>query len=79
MKLPSAHEKQIDLDIPRTLHSHIMFRTRYGPGQRALFNILRAFSNYDKQVGYCQGMTNIATILLMYYTEEVCVNEVQYV
>ena len=49
-----------------------MFRTRYGPGQRALFNVLRAFSNYDKQVGYCQGMTNIVTILLMYYTEEVC-------
>ncbi|GBC24152.1 uncharacterized protein OCT59_008863 [Rhizophagus irregularis] len=70
LKLPSAHERQIDLDIPRTLHSHIMFRTRYGPGQRALFDVLRAFSNYDEQVGYCQGMTNIATILLMYYTEE---------
>ncbi|GBB90243.1 hypothetical protein RclHR1_17120002 [Rhizophagus clarus] len=70
LKLPSAHERQIDLDIPRTLHSHIMFRTRYGPGQRALFDVLRAFSNYDEQVGYCQGMTNIVTILLMYYTEE---------
>jgi hypothetical protein len=73
LKLPSTHERQIDLDIPRTLHSHIMFRTRYGPGQRALFDVLRAFSNYDEQVGYCQGMTNIVTILLMYYTEEVCV------
>lgn len=70
LTLPSQHEKQIDLDIPRTLHSHIMFRSRYGPGQRALFNILRAFSNYNKQIGYCQGMTNIVTILLMYYTEE---------
>ncbi|RHZ46810.1 hypothetical protein Glove_606g60 [Diversispora epigaea] len=67
---PSPHERQIDLDIPRSLHSHIMFRTRYGPGQRSLFNILRAFSNYDTQVGYCQGMTSIVTILLMYYTEE---------
>ncbi|CAG8466590.1 2089_t:CDS:10 [Diversispora eburnea] len=70
LTLPSPHERQIDLDIPRSLHSHIMFRTRYGPGQRSLFNILRAFSNYDSQVGYCQGMTNIVTILLMYYTEE---------
>ncbi|CAG8650074.1 4369_t:CDS:2, partial [Dentiscutata heterogama] len=70
LTLPSQHEKQIDLDIPRTLHSHIMFRSRYGPGQRALFNILRAFSNYNTQIGYCQGMTNIVTILLMYYTEE---------
>ncbi|CAG8554283.1 34460_t:CDS:2 [Gigaspora margarita] len=32
LTLPSQHEKQIDLDIPRTLHSHIMFRSRYGPG-----------------------------------------------
>ncbi|RIA92004.1 rab-GTPase-TBC domain-containing protein [Glomus cerebriforme] len=70
LKLPSTHERQIDLDIPRTLHSHIMFRTRYGPGQKALFNVLRAFSIYDEQVGYCQGMANIVTILLMYYVEE---------
>ncbi|CAG8520594.1 18919_t:CDS:10 [Acaulospora morrowiae] len=70
LTLPSQHERQIDLDIPRTLNSHIMFRTRYGPGQRALFNVLRTFSNYDKQVGYCQGMTNIVAILLMYYAEE---------
>ncbi|CAI2173248.1 4966_t:CDS:2 [Funneliformis geosporum] len=70
LKLPSSHERQIDLDIPRTLHKHIMFRTRYGSGQIALFNILRAFANYDKQVGYCQGMANIGTILLMYYPEE---------
>ncbi|CAG8570316.1 4306_t:CDS:2 [Funneliformis mosseae] len=70
LKLSSTHERQIDLDIPRTLHKHIMFRTRYGSGQRALFNILRAFANYDKQVGYCQGMANVGTILLMYYPEE---------
>ncbi|KAI8364135.1 rab-GTPase-TBC domain-containing protein [Radiomyces spectabilis] len=67
----TPHERQIDLDIPRTLHGHIMFRERYGSGQRALFNVLRAFAVYDEEVGYCQGMTNIAAILLMYYEEEV--------
>ncbi|CDH53988.1 gtpase activating protein [Lichtheimia corymbifera JMRC:FSU:9682] len=67
---PSSHVRQIDLDIPRTMHGHIMFRQRYGQGQRALFNVLRAFSGFDKEVGYCQGMTNIAAMLLMYCEEE---------
>lgn len=39
--------------------------------QRALFNVLRAFSNYDEEVGYCQGMTNIVATILMYCDEEV--------
>ncbi|KAI7864339.1 rab-GTPase-TBC domain-containing protein [Spinellus fusiger] len=70
LQSPSEHERQIDLDIPRTMGDHIMFRQRYGSGQRSLFNMLRAFSNYDPQVGYCQGMTNIAATILMYYEEE---------
>ncbi|KAG1053661.1 hypothetical protein G6F43_004281 [Rhizopus delemar] len=67
----SPHERQIDLDIPRTLRDHIMFKQRYGSGQRALFNVLRAFANYDQEVGYCQGMTNIVATILMYCEEEI--------
>ncbi|KAI8642770.1 rab-GTPase-TBC domain-containing protein [Parasitella parasitica] len=67
----NTHERQIDLDIPRTLRDHIMFRQRYGSGQRALFNVLRAFASYDEEVGYCQGMTNIVATILMYCEEEV--------
>ncbi|KAI8877370.1 RabGAP/TBC [Backusella circina FSU 941] len=70
----TSHERQIDLDIPRTLRDHIMFKQRYGSGQRALFNVLRAFANYDEEVGYCQGMTNIAATLLMYCEEEVFIS-----
>ncbi|KAG2229616.1 rab-GTPase-TBC domain-containing protein [Thamnidium elegans] len=66
----TSHERQIDLDIPRTLRDHIMFKQRYGSGQRALFNVLRAFANYDEEVGYCQGMTNIVATILMYCEEE---------
>lgn len=47
-----------------------MFKQRYGSGQRALFNVLRAFANYDEEVGYCQGMTNIVATILMYCEEE---------
>jgi len=70
LSLSSAHENYIDLDVPRTLQSHIMFKTRYGPGQRSMFNVLKAFSNYDQQVGFCQGMANVVATLLLYYSEE---------
>jgi len=29
---PSSYDVQIDLDVPRTISGHIMFRTRYGAG-----------------------------------------------
>jgi len=29
---PSTYDVQIDLDVPRTISGHIMFRTRYGAG-----------------------------------------------
>jgi USP6 N-terminal-like protein len=29
---PSTYDIQIDLDVPRTISGHIMFRTRYGAG-----------------------------------------------
>ncbi|KAI8088760.1 rab-GTPase-TBC domain-containing protein [Halteromyces radiatus] len=67
----TSNERQIDLDIPRTMHGHIMFRQRYGSGQRALFNVLRAFAAYDEEVGYCQGMANVVAMILMYCEDEV--------
>ncbi|CAJ0631831.1 15091_t:CDS:2 [Entrophospora sp. SA101] len=66
----SSHEIQINLDIPRTTRSHIMFISEDSAGQKSLFNILKAFSNHDQQVGYCQGMASVAAILLIYYLEE---------
>ncbi|KAH8556161.1 rab-GTPase-TBC domain-containing protein [Umbelopsis sp. PMI_123] len=70
LEIPSSHERQIDLDIPRTMRDHIMLRARYGYGQRVLFNVLRAFAGYDEEVGYCQGMSNIVATLAMYFEEE---------
>ena len=29
---PSTYDVQIDLDVPRTITGHIMFKTRYGQG-----------------------------------------------
>lgn len=70
LEKPSSHDIQIDLDVPRTISGHVMFRTRYGLGQRALFHVLHAFSLLCPDCGYVQGMGPIAATLLCYYEPE---------
>lgn len=66
----SPDDVQIDLDVPRTISSHIMFRRRYRGGQRLLFRVLHAMSLFFPQTGYVQGMAALAATLLAYYDEE---------
>jgi len=66
----SPYDIQIDLDVPRTINGHVLFRTRYGLGQRSLFHVLHSFSLRCSQCGYCQGMGPIASMLLCYFEPE---------
>jgi hypothetical protein len=66
----SPYDIQIDLDVPRTINGHVLFRTRYGLGQRSLFHVLHSFSLHCGQCGYCQGMGPIAAMLLCYFEPE---------
>ncbi|XP_034004793.1 USP6 N-terminal-like protein [Trematomus bernacchii] len=68
--LCSAEIKQIDLDINRTFRNHVMFMDRFGVKQQALFSVLSAYSVYNTEVSYCQGMSQIAALLLMFLNEE---------
>ncbi|ETS77510.1 hypothetical protein PFICI_11384 [Pestalotiopsis fici W106-1] len=68
----SPDDVQIDLDVPRTISQHIMFRKRYRGGQRLLFRVLHALSLYFPLTGYVQGMASLAATLLSYYDEERC-------
>ncbi|XP_023544880.1 EVI5-like protein isoform X1 [Cucurbita pepo subsp. pepo] len=43
---------------------------RHGPGQRSLYNVLKAYSVFDRNVGYVQGMGFLAGLLLLYMSEE---------
>jgi TBC1 domain-containing protein 4 len=43
--------------------------SQFGPGQLSLFNLLKAYSVQDKEVGYCQGLSFVAGILLMHMDE----------
>eukprot|EP00210_Caulerpa_lentillifera_P007875 g7516.t1 len=63
-------ELEIVRDLNRTYPSHVYFQQRQGPGQRSLFNVLRAYSVYDNKVGYVQGMGFVAGLLLLYMCEE---------
>lgn len=66
----SSSELDIIRDISRTFPSHVFFQQRHGPGQRSLYNVLKAYSVYDREVGYVQGMGFLAGLLLLYMSEE---------
>ncbi|XP_035281325.1 USP6 N-terminal-like protein isoform X2 [Anguilla anguilla] len=66
----SPDVRQIDLDVNRTYRDHIMFMHRYDVKQQALFHVLTAYSMYNTEVGYCQGMSQITALLLIYMNEE---------
>ncbi|CAK7318455.1 USP6 N-terminal-like protein [Vulpes lagopus] len=53
-QVSSRDIKQINLNVNRTFHNHIMFWNYYGVSE----------------VGYCQGMSQTVAILLMYLTED---------
>ena len=38
--------------------------------QVMLFHVLAAYSVYNSEIGYCQGMSQIAALLLMYLNDE---------
>lgn len=62
--------RQIDSDVNRQFRENIFFRDRYNLKQQQLFNVLVAYSVYNSEVGYCQGMSTLAGMLLMYLGEE---------
>ncbi|XP_028669678.1 USP6 N-terminal-like protein isoform X2 [Erpetoichthys calabaricus] len=66
----SPDVRQIDLDVNRTYRDHIMFKDRYDVKQQALFHVLIAYSVYNTEVGYCQGMSQVTALLLIYMNEE---------
>lgn len=43
---------------------------RYDTSQQSVFNVLVAYSMFNTEIGYCQGMNNLAAILLMYLGDE---------
>lgn len=63
-------EKMIKRDIDRTYPENDYFKDETGPGQKGLFNVIKAYSLQDKEVGYCQGSAFIVGLLLLQLSEE---------
>ena len=65
LRTQSACEKVIRRDIARTYPEHDFFKKKGGVGQESLFNVMKAYSIHDREVGYCQGSAFIVGLLLM--------------
>nr|XP_039252966.1 EVI5-like protein isoform X1 [Styela clava] len=68
LKQESPSAKLIKRDIARTYPDQDFFKEKIG--QEVLFNVTKAYSLVDREVGYCQGSAFIAGLLLMQMPEE---------
>ncbi|KAG5681968.1 hypothetical protein PVAND_011367 [Polypedilum vanderplanki] len=66
----SKCEDVILRDVHRTFPAHVEFREKKGTGQESLYKVSRAYSVYDTEIGYCQGLSFIAATLLLHMPEE---------
>ncbi|KAM9009342.1 rab GTPase-activating protein 1-like isoform 3-T6 [Ara ararauna] len=68
--MDSAQESVIARDIHRTFPAHDYFKDTEGDGQESLYKICKAYSVYDEDIGYCQGQSFLAAVLLLHMPEE---------
>ncbi|GMT04966.1 hypothetical protein PENTCL1PPCAC_27140, partial [Pristionchus entomophagus] len=61
----STHQKQINLDLLRTMPSNVHFLNAGCKGVSQLQQVLRAFCLHNGTTGYCQGMNFLAATALL--------------
>ncbi len=66
----SPHEKSIGRDLSRTFPKHDYFIDPAGTGQEQLFNVVKAYSIHDEEVGYTQGLQFIVGPLLLNVSDQ---------
>uniref|UniRef100_UPI0037E90F43 TBC1 domain family member 4 isoform X2 n=1 Tax=Semicossyphus pulcher TaxID=241346 RepID=UPI0037E90F43 len=70
LKQLTAQQHSILVDLGRTFPTHQYFSAQLGAGQLSLYNLLKAYSLLDTEVGYCQGISFVAGVLLLHMSEE---------
>lgn len=61
----SPYETIINKDIGRSFPGVEMFKDSEGEGQQMLGRVLKCYSLYDTEIGYCQGLGFLVGPLLM--------------
>jgi hypothetical protein len=64
----STSENGILRDVNRTFPAHPYFQDENG--QQSLYKLCKAYSIYDEEVGYCQGLSFLIASLLLHMPEE---------
>ncbi|CAI5454441.1 unnamed protein product [Caenorhabditis angaria] len=65
-----VHQKQINLDLLRTMPNNVHFMTANSKGVTQLLQVLHAFCLHNPQIGYCQGMNFLAATALLFVGPE---------
>lgn len=70
----SAFEVNIQRDINRTFPANDYFKNTGSLGQDNLYKLCKAYSIFDEEIGYVQGLTFIGAALLLHMPEEQVMN-----
>ena len=69
---PPGQAHSILIDLCRTFPKHRQFRESLAQssGQKSLYNVLKAYCLLDNEVGYCQGLSFVVGLILIYLPAE---------
>uniref|UniRef100_A0A183C8B7 PH domain-containing protein n=1 Tax=Globodera pallida TaxID=36090 RepID=A0A183C8B7_GLOPA len=65
-----AHQKQVNLDLLRTMPGNVHFMSASCKGVTHLQSVLRAFCLHNPSIGYCQGMNFLVATALLFMGPE---------
>ena len=57
-------------DLERTISGYEGFKVDPKTGKNKLYNVLISYSNLDREIGYCQGINYLASLLVLNFHDE---------
>jgi hypothetical protein len=69
LNISNKYDEEIKKDLSRTLPNNNTFK-KESNNYKKLFNVLKAYSNFNKKIGYAQGMNFIVAKLIKFFDNE---------
>lgn len=60
----------INKDLARTITGFKGFKIDPASGKNKLYNVLKAYANFDMEIGYCQGINYLAALFILNLEDE---------